>query len=39
MIAWSMQKPHKILYYLVVIDGLIFLKAICGIIGMQFIKV
>ena len=38
MIAWSMQKPQKILYYLVVIDGLIFLKALCGIIGMQFIK-
>lgn len=38
MIAWSMQKPHKILYYLIVIDGLIFLKALCGIIGMQFIK-
>ena len=38
MIAWSMQKPHKILYYLIVIDGLIFLKAICGIIGMHFIK-
>jgi 4-hydroxybenzoate polyprenyltransferase len=37
-IAWSMQKPHKILYYLAVIDGLIFLKAVCGIIGMQFIK-
>jgi 4-hydroxybenzoate polyprenyltransferase len=38
VIAWSMQKPHKILYYLVVIDGLIFLKALCGILGMQFIK-
>jgi 4-hydroxybenzoate polyprenyltransferase len=38
MITWSMQKPQKILYYLVVIDGLIFLKALCGIIGMQFIK-
>lgn len=38
MIAWSMQRPHKILYYLVVIDGLIFLKALCGIAGMQFIN-
>ncbi|MEP6466927.1 MAG: UbiA family prenyltransferase [Parafilimonas sp.] len=38
MIAWSMHKPHKILYYLVVIDGLIFFKAVCGIIGMHFIK-
>ncbi len=38
MIAWSMQRPHKILYYLVVIDGLIFFKAICGIVGMKFIN-
>ena len=38
MIAVSMLKPHKIMYYLVVIDGLIFLKAMCGIIGMQFIN-
>lgn len=37
MIAWSMQRPQKILYYLVVIDGLIFLKALCGIAGMKFI--
>ncbi len=37
-VAWSMQKPHKISYYLVVIDGLIFLKAICGIAAMQFVK-
>jgi hypothetical protein len=39
MIAWSMQKPHRLLYYLIVIDGLIFLKAICGIAGMHFIKI
>jgi hypothetical protein len=38
MIACSMQKPHKIIYYLVVIDGLIFLKALCGIAGTYFIK-
>lgn len=37
MIARSMLHPHKIMYYLVVIDGVIFIKAICGIIGMQFI--
>jgi 4-hydroxybenzoate polyprenyltransferase len=37
MIAWSMLRPHKIMYYLIVIDGLIFLKALCGIAGMQFI--
>jgi len=38
MIAWSMQKPHTLFYYLVVIDGLILLKALCGITGMQFVK-
>jgi len=38
MITWSMLRPHKILYYLIVIDGLIFLKALCGIIGVQFIN-
>ncbi len=37
MIARSMLRPHAIMYYLIVIDGLIFLKAICGIAGMQFI--
>ncbi len=37
MIAWSMLRPRKIMYYLIVIDGLIFLKALCGIAGMQFI--
>lgn len=37
MIARSMLRPHKIMYYLVVIDGVIFLKALCGIAGMQFI--
>lgn len=35
-VAWLMQKPHSIFYYLVVIDGLIFLKAICGITAMHF---
>ncbi len=38
MIALSMFRQHKIMYYLVVIDGVIFLKALCGIIGMQFIN-
>ena len=38
IIAWSMQKPHTLFYYLVVIDGLILLKALCGITGMQFVK-
>ncbi|GGI22371.1 hypothetical protein [Pedobacter mendelii] len=37
-LAYSMHKRKNILYYLIVIDGLILFKAICGIIGMQFIK-
>jgi len=37
-IAYSMHKRKNILYYLMVIDGLILFKAICGIIGMQFVK-
>jgi len=37
-VAYSLQKPKKILYYLVVIDGLLLVKAICGISGMLFIE-
>jgi 4-hydroxybenzoate polyprenyltransferase len=37
IVAYSMQRQKKILYYLVVIDGIIFIKAICGIIAMQFV--
>jgi len=37
-IAYSMHQRKNILYYLMVIDGLILFKAICGIIGMQFVK-
>ncbi len=36
-VIYSMQKQKSIMYYLVVIDGVIFIKAICGIIGMQFV--
>nr|WP_199157891.1 hypothetical protein [Pedobacter sp. ASV2] len=36
-IAYSMHKRKNILYYLMVIDGLILFKAVCGIIGMQFV--
>lgn len=36
-LAYSMHKRKNILYYLMVIDGLILFKAICGIIGMQFV--
>lgn len=37
IVAWSMNKRKKIFYYLVVIDGLILIKALCGIIAMQLI--
>ena len=37
VVAWSMNQKKKIFYYLIVIDGLILVKAICGIIGMQII--
>ncbi len=30
------RKPREVLYYLVAIDGLMFLKAICGIISISF---
>lgn len=35
--AYSMHRRKNILYYLIVIDGLILFKAVCGIIGMQFV--
>ncbi|MNR47003.1 hypothetical protein D3C85_1660520 [compost metagenome] len=38
-IAYSMRRRKNILYYLMVIDGLILFKAICGIIAMQFMPV
>ncbi len=37
-VAYSMHRRKNILYYLMVIDGLILFKAICGIIGMQFVQ-
>jgi len=37
-VAYSMHKRKNILYYLMVIDGLILFKAICGITGMQFVQ-
>lgn len=36
-IAYSMRKRKNILYYLMVIDGLILFKAICGMTAMLFI--
>ena len=36
IVSWSMQRRKSILYYLAIIDGLMLLKAACGIIGMNF---
>lgn len=36
IVAFSLQRPRKILYYLIVIDGLLLVKAICGIAGTFF---
>jgi 4-hydroxybenzoate polyprenyltransferase len=38
IVAWSMQRRKSILYYLAVIDGLMFLKALCGITAYLFAK-
>jgi len=37
VITYSMLRHKQILYYLVVIDGVIMVKAICGIIAMRFV--
>lgn len=37
-VVYSMRKRKNILYYLVIIDGLVLLKAICGIIGALVMK-
>jgi len=39
LLTWvilTYREPRKVLYYLVAIDGLMFLKAICGIISISF---
>jgi len=38
MVALSMQRRKSILYYLAIIDGLMLVKAVCGIIGITLIK-
>ncbi|HXL56747.1 MAG TPA: hypothetical protein VN958_10845 [Chitinophagaceae bacterium] len=38
IVAWSMQRPKFILYYLVVIDGLMLVKALCGISAYLLVK-
>ena len=37
VVAYSMNKRKNIFYYLIVIDGLILVKALCGIGGMLLI--
>lgn len=36
IVAWSMYRRKSILFYLVIIDGLMLLKGICGILAMTF---
>jgi len=38
LVAYSMHKRQNILYYLIVIDGLLLVKAICGIAATQFVR-
>jgi hypothetical protein len=38
MVAFSLQARKNIFYYLIVIDGLIMVKAICGILGMEIVS-
>ncbi|PWJ57262.1 UbiA prenyltransferase family protein [Dyadobacter jejuensis] len=35
-VAFSLHTPKKILFYLIVIDGLLLVKAICGILGIIY---
>ncbi len=34
--AWSLRKRRSLLYYLVWVDGLMVVKAVCGILGMLY---
>jgi hypothetical protein len=36
IVAWSLAKRRSILYYLVVVDGLMVVKAVCGTVAMVF---
>jgi len=38
IVAYSLHRRKSILYYLAIIDGLMLVKAICGIIGISIIK-
>ncbi|MBS1686206.1 MAG: UbiA family prenyltransferase [Bacteroidetes bacterium] len=35
--SWSMHRQRNILYYLIVIDGIVLVKALCGIFAMHFV--
>ena len=35
IVGYSMHQRRSIMYYLVIIDGIILIKAICGILGME----
>ncbi|MEI9809109.1 MAG: hypothetical protein WDO16_15290 [Bacteroidota bacterium] len=36
LVAWSLRRRRSILYYLVVVDGLMLIKALCGSIAMLY---
>lgn len=38
VVAWSMQRRKSMLYYLVIIDGALLVKALCGMIGVLFTR-
>ena len=38
IVAWSMQRRKPIIYYLAVIDGLMLVKALCGILATLLVK-
>ncbi|MCW3128351.1 MAG: hypothetical protein JWO03_4009 [Bacteroidetes bacterium] len=37
IVSYSMHQRKSIFYYLIVIDGVVLIKALCGILAMQFI--
>ncbi|WP_025762535.1 UbiA family prenyltransferase [Dyadobacter tibetensis] len=37
-VAFALHTPRKILFYLIVIDGLLLIKAICGILGIVLLQ-
>ncbi len=38
IVSYSMYRQKSIFYYLIVIDGLVLIKALCGILAMQFVS-